>query len=197
VDADAWDSRYAETELVWSAGPNQFVVEHLDGLPPGRALDLAAGEGRNAVWLATKGWAVTAVDFSPVAIDKGRAVADHHGVTVDWRVADAVGFRPDAATFDLALICYLHLPPDDLATVITGAVGALGPGGTFLLVGHDRRNLADGTGGPQDPSILTRADEVAPLLGELTIEFAGDVERSVATDDGPAVAIDTLVRARR
>jgi ubiquinone/menaquinone biosynthesis C-methylase UbiE len=197
MDAAAWDARYAETELVWSAEPNQFVVEHLAGLPPGRALDLAAGEGRNAVWLATRGWTVSAVDFSPVAIDKGRESADHNGVTIDWTVADVVHLQPEAAAFDLALICYLHLPPDDLATVITRAVTALGPGGTFLLVGHDRRNLTEGTGGPQDPTILTRADEVTPLLADLTVEIAGEVERTVATDEGAAVAIDTLVCARR
>jgi SAM-dependent methyltransferase len=197
VDAAAWDARYADTELLWSAEPNRFVVEQMADLAPGRALDLAAGEGRNAVWLAENGWAVTAVDFSPVAIDKGRRLADHRGVQVDWAVADAVTFQPDEAAFDLTLISYLHLPPEELSAVIAGAVAALAPGGVFLLVAHDRRNLADGVGGPQDPSILTRADEVTALLDDLTVEFAGEVERQVDTDDGPAVAIDTLVRARR
>jgi SAM-dependent methyltransferase len=197
VDAAAWDARYADTELLWSAEPNRFVVEQVADLAAGRVLDLAAGEGRNAVWLAENGWAVTAVDFSPVAIDKGRRLADHRGVQVDWAVADAVTFQPDEAAFDLTLISYLHLPPEELSAVIAGAVAALAPGGVFLLVAHDRRNLADGVGGPQDPSILTRADEVTALLDDLTVEFAGEVERQVDTDDGPAVAIDTLVRARR
>ena len=197
MDAAAWDARYADTELLWSAEPNRFVVEQMADLAPGRALDLAAGEGRNAVWLAENGWAVTAVDFSPVAIDKGRRLADHRDVQVDWAVADAVTFQPDEAAFDLTLISYLHLPPEELSAVIAGAVAALAPGGVFLLVAHDRRNLADGVGGPQDPSILTRADEVTALLDDLTVEFAGEVERQVDTDDGPAVAIDTLVRARR
>ena len=116
---------------------------------------------------------------------------------VEWVVTDVVTYEPAEATFDLALISYLHLPPDDLAVVVRTAVKVLAPDGVFLMVAHDRRNLTDGIGGPQEPSILTRSDEVVDLLGELTIEQAGEVERTVATDDGPRVAIDTLVRARR
>ena len=74
MDADAWDVRYRESELVWSPGPNQFVEAELADLPPGRALDLAAGEGRNAIWLAEQGWQVTAVDFSQAGLDKGRSL---------------------------------------------------------------------------------------------------------------------------
>ena len=80
MDAAAWDERYAATALVWSAGPNQFVESELASLPPGRALDLACGEGRNARWLAERGWQVTAIDWSEVAVDKGRQVND----AVDW-----------------------------------------------------------------------------------------------------------------
>jgi ubiquinone/menaquinone biosynthesis C-methylase UbiE len=197
VDAADWDARYDETELLWSAQPNRFVVAELAKLTPGRALDIATGEGRNAVWLAEQGWTVTAVDFSATAIDKARRLAEQRGVEVAWAVADALRRPPEAGTFDLVLIAYLHLPAEDLATVITGAARALAPGGTLLLVAHDRRNLTDGVGGPQEPSILTRADEVVELLGDLVIERAGEVERPVETEDGPRVAIDTLVRARR
>ena len=75
MDAEAWNERYRTSELMWSAGPNQFVEAELADLAPGRAVDLAAGEGRNAIWLARRGWQVTAVDFSQVALDKGRAIA--------------------------------------------------------------------------------------------------------------------------
>jgi SAM-dependent methyltransferase len=197
LDAAAWDARYTDTELLWSAEPNQFVVEQVADLAPGRALDLAAGEGRNAVWLAEQGWAVTAVDFSGVAIDKGRRLAGHRGVEVDWVVADAVSYQAGSAAFDLVLIAYLHLPPADLARVIAHATEGLAPEGRFLLVAHDRSNLTDGIGGPQEPTILTRADEVVALLEGLSIEHAGEVQRQVATPDGPRVAIDTLVRAQR
>ena len=197
MDAAAWDARYAESDLLWSAEPNRFVAAEVNGLTPARALDLAAGEGRNAVWLAQQGWTVQAVDFSGAAVDKGRRLATRHGVDVTWEVADVVTYRPTEAAFELVLISYLHLPADDLASVITSAVQALAPQGVFLLVAHDRRNLTDGIGGPQDPSILTRAAEVAALLGDLTVEHAGEVERAVETDEGTAIAIDTLVRARR
>ncbi|MFL6133228.1 MAG: class I SAM-dependent methyltransferase, partial [Nocardioidaceae bacterium] len=73
MDARAWDERYAASELIWSATPNRFVEAELTSLPPGRAVDLAAGEGRNALWLADRGWHVTAVDFSLAGLDKGRA----------------------------------------------------------------------------------------------------------------------------
>ena len=94
MDARAWDERYAATELVWSAGPNQFVESELKDLRPGRALDLAAGEGRNAIWLAEQGWEVTAVDFSLVGLDKGRAaLAQRPGgrdLHVEWVHADVL-----------------------------------------------------------------------------------------------------------
>src|SRR5690349_10831664 len=86
MDAAAWDERYAATDLVWSAGPNQFVEAELGELAPGKALDLACGEGRNARWLAERGWHVTAIDWSSVAIEKGRQVSAH----VEWQVGDAL-----------------------------------------------------------------------------------------------------------
>jgi SAM-dependent methyltransferase len=91
MDAHDWDERYAATGLVWSAGPNQFVEAELADMPPGRALDLAAGEGRNAIWLARQGWQVTAVDFSQAGLDKGRLLAGDLGV--DWVCADATTWR--------------------------------------------------------------------------------------------------------
>ena len=87
MDAARWDERYAATDLLWSAEPNRFVAENLADLPPGRALDLAAGEGRNAIWLARRGWDVTAADFSQVALDRGRRIAGE--TTVRWVCADA------------------------------------------------------------------------------------------------------------
>ena len=84
MDRHDWDARYAGEQLVWSAEPNRFLVAEVDGLPPGRALDVACGEGRNAIWLAEHGWMVTAVDFSAVAIDKGRRLAAARDVAVHW-----------------------------------------------------------------------------------------------------------------
>ena len=105
MDAADWDARYAAADLVWSATPNQFVEAECADLPPGRAVDLAAGEGRNAIWLARRGWQVTAVDFSAVALGKGRRLAGD--TEVDWVVGDATTWSGEG--FDLALLIYLHL----------------------------------------------------------------------------------------
>jgi SAM-dependent methyltransferase len=146
-----WDRRYRGTELVWTAQPNRFVVEELGELPPGRALDLGSGEGRNAVWLAEGGWQVTAVDFSSVALDKARRLAQARGVTVDWVLADLYGYRPKPGAYHLVLVAYLHLSPLERVAVLAGAVAALAPGGTLLVIGHDLANLTQRGRWPPGP----------------------------------------------
>ncbi len=196
MDAEAWDERYAATELVWSPGPNQFVEAECAELTPGRALDLAAGEGRNALWLARNGWTVTAVDFSRVALEKGREVAGD--VEVEWVVGDATAWSRDAA-YDLAVVAYLQLVADERGAAVRNAFASLAPGGTLLVVAHDSSNLTEGHGGPQDASVLYTADDV---LGDLDgasydVVRAGRVERRVQTEDGTATALDSLVRLVR
>ncbi|NUU20862.1 MAG: class I SAM-dependent methyltransferase [Streptomycetaceae bacterium] len=197
MDAKAWDERYAGTELVWSAEPNRFVAEQTADLPPGRALDLAAGEGRNAIWLAKRGWQVTAVDFSAAALAKAKLLADAQSVAVDWVTADLLTWKPPTDHYDLVLIAYLHLPPAEITTVLANAAAAVAPGGTFLLIGHDATNLTEGVGGPQDPEILHTPDKVTAALDNLTVERAERVRRPVTVEGEPREAIDTLVRATR
>jgi SAM-dependent methyltransferase len=200
MDASAWDQRYAGTDLVWSATPNQFVAAELADLPPGRAADLAAGEGRNALWLATRGWRVTAVDFSAVGLDKGRAVEATLDLAhpVDWVCADVLAWAPPAA-YDLVVIAYLQVVAAERRAAVRRAVEALRPGGTFLLVAHDTSNLTEGVGGPQDASVLMTADDVlADLDGiEVDVVRAGRVTREVPGEGGPATAYDALVRVVR
>ncbi len=197
-DAAAWDRRYADRELLWTAEPNRFVADATRDLTPGRALDLAAGEGRNAVWLAERGWQVTAVDFSTVGLAKARQLAARRGVTVAWVTADLVEWEPPRAAFDLVVIAYLHAGPRLLATVLERAVDALAPGGTLVVVGHDVDNLEHGHGGPPDPALLYTVDGLAGALSGLTIVRAEQVRRPVDLDDGTRVdALDALVVARR
>jgi SAM-dependent methyltransferase len=201
VDAKTWDERYAAAELVWSVGPNQFVEAECADLAPGRALDLAAGEGRNAIWLARRGWDVTAVDFSQVALDKGRTLA---GPTdVEWVCADATTWTA-AGAFDLVVIAYLQLPAAERRAAVRRGFAVLRPGGTFLLVCHDTSNLTEGTGGPQDASVLlTAGDVLADLRGEdFEVVRAERVERFVTVPDehgaeAERTAYDCLVRLRR
>ncbi len=200
MDRQRWDERYSATGFVWAAGPNQFVAAELAGLAPGRAIDLAAGEGRNTIWLAERGWRVTAVDFSPVGLDKGRVLSAARGVPegqVNWVVADLCGYQPEPGGYDLALIAYLQVSPKVRATVLGRAAAALAPGGTAFIVAHDLTNLSEGSGGPQDPEVLYTPEAVRAELPGLRILRAERVRRTVDREDGPATAIDTLVRAVR
>src|SRR5438132_4560316 len=181
--------------------PNQFVAEQLDGLPPGRALDLAAGESRNSVWLAGRGWAVTAVDFSSVAVNKGVRSAESQGAeTVNrivWVDADLVDYVPEPASYELALVIYLQVRAAQRHVVLRRAVESLVPGGVLLVVGHDTANLTAGVGGPQDASVLFTPEDVVSDLATsgttVRVEKAERVLRPVDSEARPA--IDALVRA--
>lgn len=195
MESQEWDERYVGRDLVWTAEPNRFVVAELQDLAPGRALDIASGEGRNAVWLASRGWQVTAVDFSAVGLDKGPRLAEQAGVVVEWVCADVRDYDPEPGSFQLVLIAYLQLRETELDGVLRRAVTALAPGGILLLVGHDVTNLAEGTGGPQDPAVLHTPESITRSLAGLTVVRAERVGRPVA--GSPRDAVDTLVRAVR
>ena len=197
MDADDWNRRYESAGLVWSAEPNRFLVEEVAELAPGRALDLACGEGRNAVWLARRGWDVIGVDFSSVALATARSMADGYGVAVRFVLADLTAYLPDEAAFDLVIVMYLHVPAAERDAVLARAAAAVAPGGVALVVGHADTNATRGFGGPSDPRVLYGPDEVAAALGGLRVERAERVRRPVATAGGPRFAIDALVRARR
>jgi SAM-dependent methyltransferase len=204
MDAAAWNARYDTAELIWKGEPNQFLPAEVGALDPGRALDLACGEGRNAVWLARQGWAVTGVDFADVGLAKAERLAGEGGVSVDWIAADVTSWESETA-FDLVIVFYLQLPADQRRLAVRTAIRALAPGGTFLLVCHDLLNLDEGVGGPEDPGVLTTAESVLDDLAhveleadiELVTERAERVERAVTGDGGDQTAIDTLVRVRR
>lgn len=194
MDATGWDERYAAADLVWSAGPNRTVANEVAGLTAGDALDLGAGEGRNAIWLAEQGWTVTAVDFSAVGLAKAESIARQRGLPLTTVVADVTGYHPER-TYDLVLIAYLQLPWTQLQKVLTTAAAALAPEGTLLLVAHDLTNLAAGVGGPQDPAVLQTPNQVAAALPGLRIQKAERVRRPVEINGTTRHAIDTLVHA--
>jgi SAM-dependent methyltransferase len=200
MDREAWNQRYADAELVWSADANRFLVQEVADLPPGRALDLGAGEGRNAIWLAERGWRVTAVDFSGIGLQKARRLAEARGVEVNWIEADLRSYSPARGAFDLVVLVYIHLPGEERRAVVRRAADAVAAGGTLLVIGHDRTNLQEGYGGPQDPTILFSPDDVTDDLAgidELRVVRADRVMRPVMTADGERNAIDALVRAER
>ncbi len=191
MEASDWDEKYRAADRLWSAEPNVFVADRLGSYRPGSGLDLASGEGRNAIWLAEQGWNMTAVDFSGTAVERGRQLSEE----VEWVVADVRTWEPpDGGLFDLIVVAYLHLPVEDLEAMTRRAVGWLAPGGELFLVGHERTNIEHGVGGPQYPEILWDVEEIVPWLAGLDILEAEVVEREIP---GDKVALDALIRARR
>jgi SAM-dependent methyltransferase len=190
VRAEDWDERYAE-DRQWSAEPNRLIAELLAGQPPGDAVDLAAGEGRHALWLAGLGWRVTAVDFSGAGLARGKAQPGADAVS--WVRADVLGWSAAPASLDLVLVAYLHVPVDDTQALLARAVDWLRPGGRLLVLGHDVDNIASGVGGPQDPAILHSVDRLRPIAQLLEVDRLEQVPRETPA----GTALDTLLWGRR
>lgn len=191
MDAQAWDERYRTADRLWSASPNLFVADRLSTATPGVGLDVASGDGRNAIWLAEQGWGVTAVDFSEVAIEQGRKLSDR----VAFEVGDVRTWSTDK-TFDLVLISYLHLPRGEMQSVVSAVGSWLSSGGELFMIGHDKSNIEHGVGGPQVSEILWDVAEIASWLTEFTLIEAQVVRRPVEAADGQVYARDVLIRAR-
>ena len=195
--AATWDARHAAHDPIESHEPDATLVAEVGDLRPGRALDLATGDGRNAIWLAGQGWQVTAVDFSSVALDRARTSALAAGVDVDWIEADLLDWAPPPSVFDLVSIVFLHLPPDERRAVYERAAAAVRPGGSLLVVGHDRSNLVDGVGGPQDATVLFTPAEVAAELTGFSVVKSEVIRRGTTESHGPLDAVVHAVRAPR
>ena len=184
----------------------KILVDQVERLTPGRALDIGCGTGGNAIWLAKRGWQVTALDHSEVAIEKGKRLASEQRVDVEFVVGDASALQPEGA-YDLITCLYIQLFPNQRANMLTGASGALAPGGTFLFVSHDKSGPPAGWSA-EDLLSLTTPDEIVADLSELHIEKAfvlnHDAEGSQADlmhhDGGeqePHSSSSTVVRAIR
>ena len=198
---DMWNERYAGKELVWSAGPNQLFATEIADLTPGKALDVACGEGRNAIWLAEQGWSVSAIDFSDAGISKARQIATRRGAQVRWIVDDVSTTSFPPGRYDLVTVLYLHTDLETRARWLPNIIEAVADSGTFICIGHDPRNITHGTGGPQNPELLPEISELKDALKGFRIEKAEIVERPVASDPGhgaaEGIALDSLVRAVR
>lgn len=187
-----WDDRYRAADRLWTPTPNLYVADRLAHHPPGSGVDVASGEGRNAVWLAGRGWRMTGVDFSEVALERARSASE----TVRWELADVRAWEPGEA-FDLVLVAYLQMVEDELREVVRRSVAWLEDGGEIFLIGHDRSNLDRGHGGPQAPEVLWEVEAIRSWLEDLGVVEAQVVRRPVETPEGVKLARDALVRARR
>lgn len=194
-----WNDRYAkaaaEGAAVWSIEPNAWIAQVISPLKSGTAIDLAAGEGRNALWLASLGWNVTAVDFSAAGLAIGRQRASIASLDLHWVTADATDWVSPTPV-DLVVIAYLQLPAVQLTVAISNAVHSLDAGGTLALIGHDSENLEHGVGGPKDPAVLWDLETVRSAAVALSLDIAECRRYDRTTADG-SVAIDTILLATK
>jgi SAM-dependent methyltransferase len=165
-DEASWEERYGSSERVWSGRPNLQLVTEGSDLAPGTALDVGSGEGADAIWLAARGWRVTAVDFSTTALKRAAAHAEAEGVAarIDWVHADVRDWTPPVARFDLVSAQYMHLPPEPRRALFARLADSVAPGGTLLIVGHDISDLETGAHRPDMPEMFFTVDEVARSL---------------------------------
>jgi SAM-dependent methyltransferase len=197
-----WEERYRTAQRLWSGRANDVLVTEAADLAPGRALDAGAGEGGDALWLAERGWRVTAVDLSQVALDRGARAAEERGLAdrVDWRQADLSEEAPEPAAYDLVTSAFLHPPADVREEVLRALADSVAPGGTLLVVGHDPSDLALGIREDARPEYFAPAQELAAVLDpdEWEVQVAEARPRGARGHEGGVHAVaDAVLRARR
>ncbi len=189
-----WDRRYQAVDRLWSPHPNALLAEFAAGLAPGRALDLGAGEGRNAVWLASRGWRVTALDVSGVALARAAERATEQGVELERVEADWREHRPDPSAYDLVVISFMHPQPDERTGMFGSAGEALVPGGHLFTVGvhldeHGRR-------GPPDPERLYTPERLRSALEAFDLLRCESVAYEAESKDGRRPVLDVVAIAK-
>ena len=199
MDVEFWNERYRESHRIWSGAPNPQLVTEVSALAPGKALDIGCGEGADSIWLASRGWEVTGVDFAQAALDKGAEEAAERGLSVTWLCKDLLNWRP-SQEFDLVSAQFFHLQPDLLGGVLTRLSRAVVAGGTFLVVGHNPRDLVTHTGHQRRVDVLFAPEVVVDLLDadQWEISVAEGRSRPIELPDGETFTYtDTVVRAKR
>jgi SAM-dependent methyltransferase len=202
-DEQSFEEMYRATDALWSGRPNAQLVAEAAGLSPGTALDVGCGEGADAIWLAGRGWQVTAVDFAATALDRGAAQAATRGDEVAGRIrwvqADVTQWEP-GERFDLVSAQFMHLPPEERRELFAQLAAAVRPGGTLLVVGHDFSDIAAGAHRPPEPERFFTAQEVAASLDADAWEVlvAEARPRPAAVHEGHDITVhDAVLRARR
>jgi SAM-dependent methyltransferase len=203
-DQEWFEERYRSAPALWSGRANPQLVADVTDLPPGTALDVGCGEGADAIWLASRGWKVTGVDFSTVALERAAGYAAQAGAEVaariDWRHADLTVWAPPLEAFDLVSAQYMHLPPEPRAALFARLSAAVAPGGTLLVVGHDFSDLAAGARRPDMPEMFFTAREVAGALDaeQWDVVVAATRPRPAKAHEGEHIEVrDAVLVARR
>jgi SAM-dependent methyltransferase len=199
-----WDARYGSAESIWSGNPNPVLVELVAPLSPGEALDVGSGEGADAIWLAERGWQVTGVDISQVALDRAAARAaaagQHIARRTSWRQTDLFSWVPPAGQFDLVSAQFMQVPPAQRERLHRGLAAAVRPGGTLLIVGHHPDDV-DAVGRPAHlKDFMFTADQVAAVLEptewEIVVEAAPQ-RKAIDPDGRPITMRDAVLSAVR
>jgi SAM-dependent methyltransferase len=195
-----WNAKYATDEFIYTKTANRFVIELCEGLPPGLAIDLAGGEGRNTVWLAEQGWRVENVDISEVGLAKCEAFAAERGVPerVSTLCASGADFKSSLAPVDLAIVPYLQVPAALLNASLKNLISQIKPGGYLVGVWHARENLDGGFGGPQNPDVLPSVASMKQFCDSMPLEtqVCELREGQVQTKDGLKPSITLILKAR-
>jgi SAM-dependent methyltransferase len=204
MDEAFWDERYDSSPALWSGQPNPQLVAEAADLVPGAALDVGCGEGADAIWLAERGWRVTAVDWSAVALQRGADHAQQAGAEVaqriSWLHADLIDWVPAQAAYDLVSAQFMHLGPDQRDALYRRLAAAVAPGGTLLVVGHHPSDLQTTARRPPFPQLLFTAADIASLLnpGEwATVVEEARPRRAPDSDGQPITVHDAVLRAQR
>lgn len=194
-----WESRYSQPDRVWSNSPNRWLMEVADQLVPGTVADVGCGEGADAIWLAQRGWTVTALDFSESALRTGEEAAQSAGVgeSITWIAKDLTDWVPEANSHDLVSVQFFHGDPVARKAVHLAAWRATA--GTLIVVGHDPSNATEGHGGPPDEAVLYTADEVVDSLRLVSgrHDLVTSERRSRYGDDPEKVMWDSVVVVSR
>jgi SAM-dependent methyltransferase len=201
MDPTSWIKKYETDAYVYTKDVNQFVVELTADLVPGTAIDLAGGEGRNAVWLAEKGWQVENIDFAQNALDKCNLLAAERGVAnlVTTTCASALEFGSQLAPVDLAVVAYLHIYSNQFAKAMHNAVNSLKPGGTLVGVWHALENIQHNSHGPQNPDTLPSVESLTELCHSLglLVRVCENRDGLVRTDEGPKPSVTVILLATK
>jgi SAM-dependent methyltransferase len=199
TEASFWNDRYRGADYVYGTAPNDFLASVAWEIPAGPVLCLAEGEGRNAIFLAGRGHAVTAVDFSEAGIAKARALAQTRGVPLTAIAADLAKFEIVPQSWTGIVAIFMHLPPALRRSVLSRAAAGLRPGGIFIMEAYTPAQLGRGTGGPADIALLPTLAELKSELGDLEWLIAREDERDVheGTGHGGASAVVQVLARRR